>query len=97
MSGELRYAMVVRREADRCEPLNGPDADLFSIIHWGTELRARGKVVAGAVVDVDSEAAVPDAFLILKVESATEAKEIARSWPVREGARVDLIRVVGNF
>jgi hypothetical protein len=93
----MRYAMVLQRDGARSEALNGSDADLYSIVHWGTELKARGKVVAGALVEATDEPAVPEGFLILSVDSADEAEQIARSWPVRDGVKVDLLRVVGNF
>lgn len=31
--GQVRYVMAIRREGDRAQPLNGTDADLYSIIH----------------------------------------------------------------
>ena len=89
--------MVLRREDGRAEPINASDADFYSIVHWGTELKAKGKIVAGALVDMGSEHGLPDGFLILSADSPDEAEQIARSWPVREGVAVDLLHVVGNF
>jgi hypothetical protein len=93
----IRYAIVLRREDSRSDLINASDADFYSIVHWGTELKAKGKIVSGALVEAAREAAVPDGFLILSVEGAAEADDIARSWPVRDGVKVDLVRVTGNF
>lgn len=93
----IRYALVLRREDARSEPINASDADFYSIVHWGTELKAKGKIVSGALVDVGNDHGLPDGFLILSVDNPAEAEQIARSWPVRDGVVVDLLRAVGNF
>lgn len=89
--------MVLRREDAGSEQINASDADFYSIVHWGTELKARGKIVSGALVDAGNDRRLPDGFLILSVDSPAEAEQIARSWPLRESVAVDLLRVVGNF
>lgn len=93
----IRYAMVLRREDARSEPISASEADFYSIVHWGTELKRQGKIVAGALVEAGADHGMVDGFLILSVDSPDEAEQIARSWPVREGVRVELLRVVGNF
>ena len=96
-STPMRFAMVLRRENARSEAVNASDADFYSIVQWGTQLKARGKIVSGALVEVGNGRDLPDGFLILSVDSPAEAAQIARSWPVREGVAVDLLRIVGNF
>ena len=94
---QVRYAMVFQRAGARSQALDASDADFYSMVHWGTDLKAWGKIVAGALVDVADHAALPDGFLLLSVDNADEAERIAQSWPVRDGVTVSLLRVVGNF
>ena len=92
-----RYVLFVRRAEDRPTGITASDADLFSTIHWSAELKARGKIVAGAVVEPSAAGGLPEGLVILSVESPYEAQEIAETWPVREGVRVGIARVIGNL
>ena len=114
----MRYAMVIVKPHAEWQALSDTEGDFYSIVHWGTELKARGKVVAGAELAAprtaaslswpDEQAIVTDqpclegtgtvaGFLILSVDSANEAMEIANSWPNKAGVRIEVRPVVGNW
>ena len=93
----MRYAMVLRREPCMSEAVTASDAVFYSIVHWGTDLKAQGKIVAGALLDPGGLDGLPDGLLILNVNSLAEAKQIATSWPVADRVHVDLLPVMGNF
>ena len=79
------------------EAVNASDAVFYSIVHWGTDLKAQGKIVVGALLDPSGLDGLPDGLLILSVKSLAEAEQIAKSWPVADRVHVDLLPVVGNF
>jgi hypothetical protein len=79
------------------EAVTASDAVFYSIVHWGTDLKAQGKIVGGALLDPGGLEGVPDGLLILNVKSLAEAEEIATSWPVGHRVHVDLLPVMGNF
>jgi len=114
----MRYAMVIVKPNAEWEALSETEGDYYSIIHWGIELKARGKIVAGAELAAayrtagvswpDQEPILADqpcldgtgtvgGFLILSVDSADEALEIASSWPTRAGVRIEVRPIVGNW
>ncbi len=93
----MRYAVVLRREAHMSEAISASDAVFYPIVYWATDLKARGKMVAGALLDSGARDGQPDGFLILSVEGPAEAEEILRSWPVMDLVHLDLLSVVGNF
>jgi len=114
----MRYAMVIVEPHAEWEALSETEGDFYSIVHWGTELKAKGKIIAGAelaapcgAVSVSPPGEEPiltdqpslegtetvGGFLILNVDSANEAMQIANSWPGKAGVRIEVRPIVGNW
>ena len=89
--------MLLRRDASMAEAIITSDAVFYPIVYWATDLKARGKMVAGALLEASAPDRHLDGFLILNAEGPADAEEIVKSWPVKDRVHLDLLPVVGNL
>jgi hypothetical protein len=113
----VTFALVILKSDANSARLSNHDGEFYAIVHWVTDLRSRGKLIAGAELALPSQStriswtssrpvthAMPadpnlalGGVLLIGVDNAKEALEIARSWPVRSRFQIELCEVVANW